>query len=251
MKKLLLSAFLLVGTFTQTNAQVVLTSDEPLTFTGGNYLPIVEAGDVTGTLTGIEIEATFTNSVSFTYANDLSVIVTETDEILSTLFLQVGGFSDFGAEEYMTWSDIDADTSTVPTTLNSSETLTTPITFTESSTYVIWIGNGYGGSGASGTWDAITLTLQGLQSVDAGTGSFSAASFKVYPNPATNVVNVSSYENAIEAITVADINGRIVKRINGNEANIAQLNISDLSVGVYTISVTSNNVTAVKKFVKQ
>lgn len=76
-------------------------------------------------------------------------------------------------------------------------------------------------------------------------------SFSVYPNPATNVVNIKSSVNAsIQTVSITDLNGRTVKTntVSGNEA---QINISDLASGVYMMSINSDEGSVTKKIVKK
>lgn len=75
-------------------------------------------------------------------------------------------------------------------------------------------------------------------------------SFSVYPNPASNVVNIKSSTNSsIENISIVDLNGRTVKNnaVSGNEV---QVNISDLSAGVYMMNISSDQGSVTKKIVK-
>ncbi len=75
--------------------------------------------------------------------------------------------------------------------------------------------------------------------------------FSVYPNPATNVVNIkSSVNTSIQTVSITDLNGRTVKTntVSGNEA---QINISDLASGVYMMNISSDQGSVTKKIVKK
>lgn len=86
----------------------------------------------------------------------------------------------------------------------------------------------------------------------AGIDKVVAAKFSVFPNPATNVVSVATTNNAIvNNITVTDLNGRIVTTANFNGVTEAQINIAQLSAGIYMMNITSDKGTAIKKIVKQ
>ena len=75
--------------------------------------------------------------------------------------------------------------------------------------------------------------------------------FAVFPNPATNVINVNNKDNApISSITFSDLNGRIVKQNAFNNESQVQMNISELSSGVYMMNITSKEGTTTKKIVK-
>lgn len=75
-------------------------------------------------------------------------------------------------------------------------------------------------------------------------------SLSVYPNPANDVINVSNATNAIEKVVITDMNGRVVKSVVLG-VNEAQINISDLSKGVYFLQATSNGASVTEKIVKK
>jgi hypothetical protein len=79
-----------------------------------------------------------------------------------------------------------------------------------------------------------------------------AGKFSTYPNPATNVVNVTNGDGIrINAITMTDLNRRVVKEVNFTDApsNI-QVNISDLSSGMYMMNISSDAGSTTRKIVK-
>lgn len=90
-----------------------------------------------------------------------------------------------------------------------------------------------------------TDTLLGVDQVN------SLAQFSVYPNPAKDFITVENDSNSINAIQISDFNGRIVKTVNGTNETSLELNISDLSSGVYLLNVTTSEGSTVKKIVKQ
>jgi hypothetical protein len=62
----------------------------------------------------------------------------------------------------------------------------------------------------------------------------------VYPNPASDVVNVSINTDAPATIKIVNAMGQVVMSLD-NQTGIVSLNISDLSTGVYTVEVVSEN----------
>lgn len=73
----------------------------------------------------------------------------------------------------------------------------------------------------------------------------------VYPNPATNVLNVNSNDNVlISGVSVIDLNGRTVKSNKFDGVSNLQINIGDLSSGVYMLNIASDQGVTVKKIVK-
>jgi len=78
-----------------------------------------------------------------------------------------------------------------------------------------------------------------------------ASSFSLYPNPANDVVNIGNTENIlINSATIIDLNGRTVKTVKFSGVADAQVNISDLSAGVYMVTVSSDKGSITKKIVK-
>lgn len=76
------------------------------------------------------------------------------------------------------------------------------------------------------------------------------SNFTIYPNPATDIVTISSKGSALNYVVLTDINGRVVKQINDIETN-SQINISDLSAGVYMMKISSSEGTTTKKLIKE
>jgi len=73
-------------------------------------------------------------------------------------------------------------------------------------------------------------------------------SIKVYPNPFTDMLNISETENA-KSIAVTDLAGRLIKTFEKPESVI---NLSDLKSGMYLITLylkdgTQKTVKSIKK----
>jgi hypothetical protein len=75
------------------------------------------------------------------------------------------------------------------------------------------------------------------------------SSLNIYPNPASDIVNISNTDNA-KVISVADINGRIVLAQNVSGQNIS-LDVSALQKGVYILQLSGNNGIQVSRLIKQ
>jgi hypothetical protein len=84
-----------------------------------------------------------------------------------------------------------------------------------------------------------------------GTNSYSDIIFSVSPNPTKDIVNVSNTSVLINSIEVTDLNGRVVKTVNSIDASNAQVNISDLSSGVYMMKIVSDQGISTKKVIKE
>ena len=130
------------------------------TWTGFNFTEAFAAGSVTGTLTGVTSNATLNASTGYTYADDLAIYVAGSPLALGG-FLQVGGFSNLNAAQRYSWTNGGSELPGTP--VSGTVNFTTGINFDTNPTQSIWIGNGYGAAGTSGTWTG-TLTLIGLNS---------------------------------------------------------------------------------------
>ncbi len=71
-------------------------------------------------------------------------------------------------------------------------------------------------------------------------------SLKLVPNPANNWVQISGDFDAITAVEIFDIQGKLVKEIVSFQD---QINISDLKAGLYFVQITAANKTTAKKLV--
>ena len=132
------------------------------TWTGFNFTEAYVAGGLTGTMTGASINATLNASVSYTYADDLAVYIAGTPLALGGA-LQCGGYSNMQAAQRYYWPN--GASSAPGTTSIGTVTFTTGVDMT-GSTNSVWIGNGYGAAGTSGTFTG-SITLIGVNAVPA------------------------------------------------------------------------------------
>ena len=128
------------------------------TFTGFNFVEAATAGSLTGTLTGASINVTLNASVSYTYADDLTIYVAGSPLALGGM-LQCGGYSNLSAAQRYMWPN--GGSSAPNTTSIGTVGFTTGINMAANPTMSVWIGNGYGAAGTSGTWTG-TITLIGV-----------------------------------------------------------------------------------------
>lgn len=94
--------------------------------------------------------------------------------------------------------------------------------------------------------DDFKVTTTGL-----GVNQAFAEKFNTYPNPANNVVNISNNDNiTLTNVDINDINGRTVKTMKVNNLSEVQIDIAELSAGVYFMNINTDSGIAVKKFIK-
>ena len=133
------------------------------TFTGFNFNEAYAAGSLTGTLTGASVNAVLNASTAYTYADDLCIYVAGSPLALGGM-LQCGGFSNLQATQRYSWANGGSNAPGTP--VSGTRTFTTGIDMAANPTMSIWIGNGYGAAGTSGTWTG-TITLIGVNAVPA------------------------------------------------------------------------------------
>jgi hypothetical protein len=163
MKKIALIAGLTAAVAGTASADVTVTFTNQ-TWTGFNFTDLTaQFGGFSGTLTGVSVNATLNASTSYTYADDLCVYV-DVAPLSTGGLLQVGGFSNLSALQRLSWAN--GGSSTPGTTVIDSKSVNA-ISFSGSaSDPIIWLGNGYGASGTSGTWTG-SITLIGVNAVPA------------------------------------------------------------------------------------
>src|SRR5690606_15553748 len=79
-----------------------------------------------------------------------------------------------------------------------------------------------------------------------------AEKFNLYPNPASNLVNITNNENMfVKEVAVYDTKGKLITTQNFNEQTEIQLNVENLASGTYLLHLKTEEGTAVKKLVKK
>ncbi|TGD59453.1 T9SS type A sorting domain-containing protein [Flavobacterium humi] len=84
------------------------------------------------------------------------------------------------------------------------------------------------------------------------TKDFLFSKIAVYPNPATDFVTISNTAAIeINSVEIVDVNGRIVKALTPKNTPITQINIADLTAGVYFMNIKTSEGSGTKKIVKE
>ncbi len=108
-----------------------------------------------------------------------------------------------------------------------------------------------GGPGGTNS-DIIGVDTFSVDRPLASTQTFFANNFSIQPNPVKDIFTVTSKNGTfINNIKVTDINGRIVKEENNSDLNATQVNISDLSSGVYFVKIQSDLGVGTTKIIKE
>ena len=70
----------------------------------------------------------------------------------------------------------------------------------------------------------------------------------MYPNPAKDIVNIAADE-AILAVTLHTMAGAMMMRVDGNESNQMQIDVTALPAGVYLATVATENLATTLKLI--
>ena len=96
---------------------------------------------------------------------------------------------------------------------------------------------------------SVTSNVMGANTAVLGTNNFEKLGLVYYPNPVTNVLNVSAVQN-LSSVSIHNIMGQnvISKALNVNNT---QIDMANLSAGYYFLKVVSGNDSQIIKIIKQ
>ena len=166
---------------------------------------------------------------------------------------QDGDFLDAG-------ENLVSSTNTAVVTTTRSATFTVPTTARNGATRLRIVMSDNSATNSCGTYSygetedytitvtGGTLTAPSITALSGATESPALRMLAVYPNPATNLVNLSLGDAEITSVVVTDLRGA---RINGLSFANGVLNISGLAKGMYTLSVSDGQKVFHQRFVKE
>jgi hypothetical protein len=81
---------------------------------------------------------------------------------------------------------------------------------------------------------------------------FATSELSIFPNPTKDILNIKmDGSNTINAIQIVDLNGRQILSRTFDDVPNAQIDVNNLSAGMYLINITSGDKSITKKFLKQ
>lgn len=89
-----------------------------------------------------------------------------------------------------------------------------------------------------------------VSSATASVDSVDSNTFRVFPNPANDMININSENHAIDNISIMDINGREVINSSFENINHTKIDISNLTAGIYLLNITSGSSSVTQKLIK-
>ena len=100
------------------------------------------------------------------------------------------------------------------------------------------------------TFDNYELVATDVVALLSSENNFASANFTIYPNPATDLININAGSLQFNSIQITDLNGRVVKSIIIDAVSSTQINIQDLNTGLYMMSVFTNEGVGTSKIMK-
>lgn len=94
--------------------------------------------------------------------------------------------------------------------------------------------------------DNILLTVNSVLSNE----TFTASQIKMYPNPASSVLNISAADQVIEKVSILNVLGQEVTSQQPN-SNMTSIDVASLQAGVYVVKTMINGKSSSTRFVKQ
>ncbi|MGJ8683858.1 MAG: T9SS type A sorting domain-containing protein [Nonlabens sp.] len=95
-------------------------------------------------------------------------------------------------------------------------------------------------------WALDNFTIDTTATVD----DIAANTFRIYPNPANDIITINSDNHTIKNLSITDMNGREVMNTNVDDKLSTQLDVTNLSSGLYLMSISSDQGNVTKRFVK-
>jgi hypothetical protein len=230
----------------------------------------------------MEVEYEFYTGAATTSKNTMRVVIYSADftKVLGGITMALDTKVVSGLAYYNnagTLNNFLFNLSATPVTLAASTWVKVGFSFNLTSGEVKWKGPGFDSSimGAGATVDPAEIDYimtAGTANTVAGIGKFdnlvsratsvsallgnesfvSSNKFSTYPNPVNDILSISNSENInIKSISITDLNGRVVKNNNYYNVSNIEMNVSDLSSGMYIMNINSDQGTATKKIVKE
>lgn len=79
------------------------------------------------------------------------------------------------------------------------------------------------------------------------TFNFQPSTFNLYPNPVKDVLTLQGNLSAVKTVVITNVSGKVLQHLPAQ----AQINVANLSTGIYLIKLYQENGTAVLKFIKE
>ena len=183
----------------------------------------------------------FSRAISLTAAESVTMSFWYRTATARNLRVTVGQSPTSVSQTTTVWSNPTLPTAT------TYEQITTPVFVAPTTGIYYFAFNDLSSPAAVATLRIDTVAFTSVLS----TSEFISNKFSISPNPTNSLLNINSSENiGVSAVSITDLNGRVIRNIDFNGVSDIQLNVSDLSSGMYMLNIKSEQGTATKKFMK-
>ncbi len=200
------------------------------------------------TTSTISVSPTVTTSYTVTGVNTSGCNASISQQITVTEAANILAFSsaeNICAGDIVTLSGVNASTYTWSANnaylIGASVNVQPPVT----TTYTL---EGTDAANCKGLAKVVTVNVSACVGINEANASLSGT--KLYPNPNNGEFTLEFASESEKSIEVIDLTGRLVVATKANGTK-AEINIKDLSAGVYYVKIKSDNASTVVKFVKQ
>lgn len=132
-----------------------------------------------------------------------------------------------------------------PIAVGASWTQVTVPVFTAPSAGTYYFGFNDNSTATPATATSMRLDTFNFTSVLAS-DSFTLSGVRMYPNPAKDVLNIQSETEVLTKVSIADLNGRVVREVTNN---VSQISLGNLAKGIYMVTIESANAKKVEKLI--
>jgi hypothetical protein len=235
-------------------AEVSYSGSTPVQIAGVNnpsWITVTDNGNNTATVTGTPV-ATGEFNISLKATGEGGASATQ------NYMLAVGAVPSFTSTPVTTGSENSVYTYNVTAAINGSETLA--ITSDELPTWLTLTDNGNGTAVITGTPTTMGVYHVSLKAagtyfsatqaydidITVGVNDVAANNFVVYPNPASQYIQILNIDKA--TIEIFDITGQLVK-VQESVSSTDKIDVSEMNNGIYVIVLTNNQGKASKQFI--
>jgi hypothetical protein len=186
---------------------------------------VANTGVLYSTINGGSTWSTVTYSGSL-YTGDMEY-VPGTSKLVSTSAATGSSGSSYSLDDGLNWVNVDFDQHTTTAFFNATTGYTGGFTTSPS---------------AGGIFKYTGTVLP--------TDSFSKNTFSLFPNPSSDIITVQNPNQAFNAVSFTDVNGRIIKKLDFASVTEKQISVSDLNSGIYFVILETAKSNSVVKFIK-
>jgi hypothetical protein len=108
-------------------------------------------------------------------------------------------------------------------------------------------GETFEGSSYTAWWGKLAIT--DAEDTTTSISALEKVDLKIYPNPASDQLNIESGSGDISAIEFYDLTGKLVKTEYVNHTHFTTINISELTNGVYLINTVGDASAKLQKLI--